>query len=370
MPHSLPAVRRPLIARVADRCGRTVRSLEGRAQPIIGDHLDRGELAARCAASPRYNGYLSLEPGLTYIATGAGGLISCAQSGRSAFAVGGVHGEGRDYEDVVREFVRRAQAARVRRALLFPVASDEVDRLNTLGFRSIQTGAEAVVSTAEFTLAGRAFADLRQMRNRAARRHGVSVVEVHPDAHRAVLLEIWREWLAHRPAQHQMTLLIGSPSLDHPDDRRYFAAFDGDGAMVAFATMTPGFGGAAGGVDVMARRADAPAGTMDLLLSEAILALKADGVARVSLGACPMYSTHRPERAMARHLQLVFTTLYRSQLGNRVFGFQSLPAFKGKFAPSWHPTYLAAWPRMGAWPLYVGCGMWGLFGPPWRDPSH
>jgi len=72
-------------------------------------------------------------------------------------------------------------------------------------------------------------------------------------------------------------------------------------------------------------------------------------------------------------LRGIFWYLYRSYLGNKLFNFRSLHQYKIKFAPEWKTVYMAAWPRVSARALYVGCGMWGLFGPPWRihvDPDE
>ena len=61
-------------------------------------------------------------------------------------------------------------------------------------------------------------------------------------------------------------------------------------------------------------------------------------------------------------LRAFMAFLFRSSIGQRLFGFRQLFHFKNKFAPQWEPVYLAGWPRMGFWSMYAGGRMWGLFG--------
>lgn len=318
-------------------------------------------LAELVARSPRANGYLSLEPGL-HRYTGRDGAVTWAAGRRTAFAVGGLHVNG-DLGTLASDFRESLRGHGFRRALVFPVAEDERAGLVAARFESLMVGVEAFVDAADFTLAGKRFADLRQMTNRAANRHKVTVGERTASAMQQAR-EVYPQWLAERQVGHRMRLLIGTPSFDRPFARRYFVASVGD-EPVAFVTLTPGWGGDAWGVDVMARAPSAPAGAMELLLTRAMQTLFSEGIARVSLGACPMADAGiQPTGRDRRVLRWLFRWLYRSRLGNRFFPFRSLTAFKSKFAPRWEPVYIGGWPSIGPWSLYVGCRMWGLFGPP------
>ncbi|MCA9572677.1 MAG: hypothetical protein KC656_32785, partial [Myxococcales bacterium] len=76
-------------------------------------------------------------------------------------------------------------------------------------------------------------------------------------------------------------------------------------------------------------------------------------------GACPMAGVpFDPRRPV---LTAIFRLLYGTWLGNRVFGFRNLVRFKDKLAPRWEPVHFAARPGLGAWALYQGCRMWGLY---------
>ena len=70
------------------------------------------------------------------------------------------------------------------------------------------------------------------------------------------------------------------------------------------------------------------------------------------------------------YLRRIFRLLHHGFVGKRLFNFQSLVRFKAKFRPRWEPVYIAGWPKIGIWSLYLSCRMWGLFGAPAIDPPH
>ncbi|TNF25882.1 MAG: DUF2156 domain-containing protein [Deltaproteobacteria bacterium] len=326
-----------------------------------------GELAAIVRHSPRGNAYLSLEPDLRTFATDDGAL-TWAAAPRHALSVGGVHVTG-DGTRLLTDFRDALSEARFSKVMLFPVAAAERRLVRSAGFRSLMVGAEAFVDTATFTLAGRKHADLRQMVNRGKKRYGVTVHEVDPRRVAASLDHLYHHWLDGRPLADPMALLIGTPCFDRPLGRRYFAARSADRPdAVAFVTVTPGWDGRGWGVDVMAREPDAPAGAMDVLLTEVITRLADEGVEVVSLGACPMAERTALPRRDSRFLRAIFRWLYRSSLGNGLFPFQSLALYKDKFRPRWEAVHIASWPKLNAWSLYAGCRMWGLFGRPPLTP--
>ncbi len=361
--------RAPLLARVLDAPGATLDRVCRSATPFGAWAEESSRLAAVVGESSRANAYLSLEPGLRLFEQRSGACLTFAMSRRHAFAVGGLHGPKEDMPELLRTFRSAATEAGVRRCLLFPVADGELRAVHGGGFRTIPVGAEAVVVPRVFAAttgrAGRAFADLRQMLNRARKRYHLTAVELTPHEAAAVGRATVGRWLAGRPLHTRMRLLVGTPCFDAPHARRYFACLSpGRDGAVALITVTPGFGGLGGGLDVMARAPDAPAGAMELVVSHAIEAAAASGWETFSLGACPMYlpGDHRPRGLRQRALLRAFDAIYRSRLLNRLFHFQNLVRFKRKFAPEWRTVHLGASPSVGVGALYAGCRMWGLFG--------
>ena len=348
-----------------DLPGRFVQAVSRRPGPLPAAELTHGELARTVVASPRANAYLSLEPGL-HPWKSEDGVLTWAAAGKVAFVVGGVHGQG-DPRQLLRAFYADACAAGFRQVLLFPVSADERAVVADAGFGSLMVGAEAFVDPTTFSMSGKAKADLRQMVNRATKRYGLRADELCPEGAAADVGPVYRDWLADRKTGHQMLLLVGRPAFGRPEGRRYFAVHDADGAPTALVVLTPAWSGGGYGVDVMAREPDGPAGAMDLLLTHVIRVLADEGVHTLSLGASPMAERCDPPADDSRLLRPAFRFLYRSSLGNRLFGFESLARYKDKFDPHWEPVYFGGAPSCGVRALYAGCRMWGLFGPPPLD---
>jgi len=329
----------------------------------LGERFDRG-VAAPAEPSPQAlfemvqasachpESRLALEDGLRHVVV-ADHVLGYQLRGSTAFAIGGVNATG-DAKRVLLSAYARLSG--VRRRLVFPLRQTELRAAVHCGFSPVQVGVEGVLDLVDLRFAGKPYATVRNMRNRANRR-GVQVREVDPDAHRDALTRVHDDWLQSKRPSWRMKLLVGSPSLHQPLDRRYLAAFH-DGVIVSFITLLPGAPGQ-WGLDVMARSPASPAGTMDLLLHDAAVLLRDEGAKTLSLGACPMAGVTAHGRG--RPLRALFRFLYRSRLGNQLFGFRNLFEFKQKFRPRWEPVYFAASPRLGVWSLYEGCRMWGLY---------
>jgi phosphatidylglycerol lysyltransferase len=312
------------------------------------------------ARAPRANGALSLEPGLR-IFGGPSGAVTWAGSGRTAFAAGGVLGENR--EGMLRGFSSSLKAAGYRRALLFPLQEDEREACQAGHFPSIHVGMEAFLTNETFGLAGKRYVDLRQMLNRAKKRHGLAVWEVHPPKGREGLEALHGRWLLTRPTWKPMALVVGSPCFDAPLGRRYFAVgAQGSGVAQAFITVTPGWSGDGWGLDVMARDPGASAGAMELVITETIGRLFDEGANLFSLGAAPLYPGPGKAAGGSHRLERIMGWIYRNALANRFFHFKALARFKMKFAPQWEPVYIGMWPKPSFRALYGACRMWGLFG--------
>lgn len=366
----LAAPRTPLLASVLDLPGRLADGLTSAARAEeVGAPIPEPEVLARvaahAAAAPRANAYLALEPGLR-IFEHEGASFAWAGARRHAFAVGGLLAadEGAAARGL-RRFRAALGAAGYRRGLLFPVSDAELPILAEAGWSALPVGAEAIVLLPSFSLAGKRHADLRQMVNRARKRHDVVAREVDAETARRSGAPVFARWLAARPVPAQMRLLVGTPCFEAPFGRRYFLAERlGTQEVMALVTVTPGSFGQVAGIDVMARAPDAPAGTMDLLITHVAERLRDEGLDALSLGACPMAVAAAPARGPRERLYLrLFSFIYRSRTLSRLFHFEHLARFKQKFDPEWRTVHLGGWPRIGARSLYAGCRMWGLFGP-------
>ncbi len=319
---------------------------DGPSVPALADVA----LRERIRAEARWpEAQLALEPQLQVHTDGAG-VLGYEVRGSTVFGIGGLNTA--DVPSLLRSFVASAGKG-ARRHLLFPVREEERAAVHDAGFGTLQVGVEGWLDLTDLTWSGRRYQHVRHLRNKA-QRLGVTCAEVDPATVAVELSAIHADWLRSKRPSWRMKLLVGSPGLDRPGDRRYFAART-EGRVEAFLTLLPGADGQ-WGIDVMCRRPDGAKGTMEHLILHATSCLQAEGAATLSLGPCPMADVVSPG-----FLGGVFRALYGSRLGNQLFGFQNLHVFKQKFRPRWEPVYFAAAPRLGIFELYAGCRMWGLY---------
>jgi len=111
-----------------------------------------------------------------------------------------------------------------------------------------------------------------------------------------------------------------------------------DGAIVAFANLWTSAAKAELSIDLMRFGPAAPRGTMDFLFVALMLWGRTEGYARFNLGMAPFSGFE--ERALAPTWTKLGSLLFR--VGENLYNFQGLRQYKEKFAPEWHPRYLAA----------------------------
>jgi len=87
-------------------------------------------------------------------------------------------------------------------------------------------------------------------------------------------------------------------------------------------------------LDLMRKRKDAVAGTMDFLLSHSLMQLKEMQYAEASLANAPLASVTAPRRRLEKGVALLFENM------NAFYGYKNLFQFKKKFAPRWEGRYL------------------------------
>lgn len=351
------------MARLLDFPGGIEDALFRRELELEGPGLAAFQVVDEVRRSPRANAFLALEPRLRRVRIRRH-VFGLSIFRSNVFVVGGIHGREDGMVEALVELRRWLASLGARRILIVPISEEERRPVEEAGFGAIQVAAEGLIEPASFDLSGGAMADLRQMHNRARRRFELDVVEVDPE-HRADARrwqQTYHDWLRKRPGGREMGLLVGTPCMEEPLGRRYFATTQPRrDVFPAVLSLTPGWDGAGFGVDIMARDEAGPPGAMDLLLIESIRRLGDEGVKRFSLGSSPMAAVPGEKLIAPTHLRLLMTFLFESSLGQRIFGFRHLFRYKNKFRPRWQRIYLAGWPRMGFWSLYTGGRLWGLF---------
>jgi phosphatidylglycerol lysyltransferase len=276
------------------------------------------------------------------------GQVHYALSGRTVFAVGA---EGLEPE-LLAEWARCMGANGARRQLVFPLASWQIDSLVQKGFETMKVGEEAEVFLPTYDLQGPRLSNLRRMLRRADA-GGLTVIlsdHLPPQAHR-----LEQSWRAQAKQVRRMGLLVGA---DQAANQDIFALVrDAEDRLVAWVQARPGFDGGGFGIDNMVRHPDAPPGAIELAINSLLKARRQAGDRWFSLGAVPLRGV-RFERPL---LGPICIALRETKLGNSLFSFSGLSAFKDKFSPRWRCVFIADYHRLNALSLYEGCRLWGLF---------
>ncbi len=206
---------------------------------------------------------------------------------------------------------------------------------DSLHFRLIRLGCEAIIDLDGFRLAGRDRAELRHALARAGRA-GLSLMEL-PGARawaafRAELEAVSRNWLG-RSGAPQMGFSLGG--LDTLRDPRILVslAVTSEGRVEAFASWLPVPATRRWTLDLMRRRHDATYGATTALIAHAALEARERNLAGLSLGLVPFHL--EPEDAAAYPLRLAYGWL------GGMWHSRSLHHFKAKFLPRWESRYVA-----------------------------
>jgi phosphatidylglycerol lysyltransferase len=236
---------------------------------------------------------------------------------------------------------------------LFQARPERLPMYRSLGWRALHIGEDPILWTDRFTLEGSAMGDVR----RATRKLEASGIEVRhfvpglnpfDSAHSGGLVDQLRqissEWLAERRGG-EMGFSMGRFD-PHRLSREWVAvAWDKTRQRaIAFMTWVPIWARRGWALDLMRRRGDAPAGSMEFLIAKSVEAAKERGDALLSLSLSPLAMVDGaegkaagdeafdkgPERARAFLMQHLA----------RFYEFEGLFRWKEKFNPAFEDRYL------------------------------
>ncbi len=151
------------------------------------------------------------------------------------------------------------------------------------------------------------------------------------------LRRVLGEWLANKPIP-SLHFLVEPQTLSHLRDKRIFVAERG-GVPVGFLNAAPVPARNGWLTEQFVRGANAPNGTVELLVDNAVRALAASGAEYVTMGLVPL-SSHHADPAYRNPLWLRLLIAWVRAHGRRFYNFAGLEAFKMKFNPDdWEPIY-------------------------------
>jgi phosphatidylglycerol lysyltransferase len=263
------------------------------------------------------------------------GLIAYATRGSVALACGDPLAADENFEGSIREYMDHCRRNGWT-PCIYEASEAQLPVYQKLGLRALKLAEEALIDLREFTLSGNKRAGLRAMVNKAAKT-GMGVMRYDARAKRDAVIDeqlesISAEWLAEKRLP-EMGFTLGRFSLEAIEEIPVFIVLM-DNAVKAFCSWLPYRDGRAVVLDLMRKRKDTVAGTMDFLLAESLLQLKAEGLDEASLSNAPLANVGDPHGTLDRGVALLFEKM------NSFYGYKNLFQFKKKFSPRWEGRYL------------------------------
>jgi phosphatidylglycerol lysyltransferase len=234
---------------------------------------------------------------------------------------------------------------------LFQARPERLPIYRGLGWRALHIGEDPILWTDRFTLEGSAMGDVR----RATRKLEASGFEVchfvpgitpfHPAEAGDLgeqLRRISGEWIAaHRGEERGFSMGRFDP---HRLPREWLAvARDrASGRAEAFVTWVPIWARRGWALDLMRRRASAPAGVMEFLIAKSVEAAKerGDALLSLSLSALAMVDDADAKGDTASSGGQERARAFLMQHLARFYGFEGLFRWKEKFQPAFEDRYL------------------------------
>jgi len=288
-----------------------------------------------CAWIDHPSGYLALSlRNERFGLPGEPGFIAYREQGGHLVAFGGVHAPASNRGRLLDMFL--CEAERRRKVALFVQVREEAIPLFLERRMSVnQCGASLSLDLADYSFAGGAKRCLRRMIGRA-RRAGVRSLELGVDTPSdatvfAQLHAITRSWLTNK-RKVELDFMIGELGMPGDPSRRIFLALDNTGRTIGFLTCVPVWGQMPGYLLDLGRcRPNAPSGTTELVIAEAIRKLMREGVAFLHLGFVPFIFSGEEYPVANKTVAWLGGMLRRH--GQAVYPAESQLAYKLKWGP-------------------------------------
>jgi len=317
---------------------RMVRALARRfSEPDPTDEL------LRLQSSYGYNAHslVSITPGAqTWTMPGIDGAIIYGKFGRVWLAAGDPIGKPEDIKALTKGFMAAASGAR--RIAAFVPATESFARIGVeTGLSAIKIGAAPYFDLRHWQPRGNCAKKLRAGVNRALR-GGVRVVliESFDGELRKETVDLCLKWLSTRRAEATFGWLLALDPFLNADRKKVFAARDEDNRLVGLLAASPIPARDGWYLEDVLRVPDAPQGTADLLVFEALQQLKAAGATMATLGTAPL-ATEGVDGVSTRDHPVIERALsLASKRLSAFYDFEGVRRFKGKFVASrWESEY-------------------------------
>jgi phosphatidylglycerol lysyltransferase len=264
-------------------------------------------------------------------------FLMYAKRGRNWLALYDPVGPRAEWKELIHRFVALADA-HGGRAAFYQVRPETLPLYLDAGLTLLKLGEEACIRLPEFHLKGGSRAHLRYALKRGER-DGLSAEVIGPDAiatATSALDAISAAWLGDRRGR-EMGFSVASFGPAALKSQSVMIVRQ-HGRPVAFAAFMTTDLHTEATVGAMRHLPDASPYAMEYLFTKLALHLKEAGFSTLSLGMAPL--SGMAPTPLARLWHHIAHLLWR--YGGRIYNFQGLRSFKGKFQPTWEPRYLAA----------------------------
>ncbi len=269
-----------------------------------------------------------LEPGFRYWFQGDHACVAYVDTGRAWVAAGAPIAAEQELEATADAFVEAARLAG-RRVVLF--ATEQ--RFRAKRFDSLLIGQQPIWDPRSWNEVVQSAPRLREQFRRA-RAKGVAVQRLPPHAvdegspERREIERLIERWMGEKPMP-PMGFLVRVHPFAFASERRLFTA-RASGKLVGFLSAVPVYERGGWFVEDLIRAPDAPNGTVDVLIDEAMRTAGAERSTYFTLGLAPLSGAVEFWLGAAR------------RYGSALYDFSGLHAFKSKFKPrQWAPIYLS-----------------------------
>lgn len=300
--------------------------------------LDPTEELLRLQSVYGYNAHslVSIAPGArSWSTAGIDGAIIYSDFGKVWLAAGDPLARPEDINRLLRGFIAGARKAN-RSAAFVPATERFAREALQLGFSAIKVGAAPYFDLKTWDPRGNRAKKMRAGINQASRaRVRIEFVESFSEALKTETAELCLCWLKTRPSATTFGWLLAlDPSL-RADRKRLFAARNSQGLLVGFLAASPIPARDGWYLEDVLRRPDAPPGTADLLVVEALRRLRKEGASVATLGTAPLAEEGVDEISTHDHPLVERALLLAAERLEAFYSFEGLRRFKAKFAPSW-----------------------------------
>ncbi len=270
-----------------------------------------------------------------YFSPSGRSVIAYVPKGRGAIALGDPIGPADDIKDVLVGFQQFCQRNDWYPAF-YQTLPTHLDLYQSLGFKAVKIGEEAIVDLNAFTMQGKAGKPLRNAVNRMTKLG--HRVDFHTPPISDELLQELRsvsdEWLQMRRGSEKR-FSLGWFDENYLRECEIAVVRTPTGDISAFANVVPEYQLNEITIDLMRRRQSVEHGTMEFLFISLFQHFKEQGYDGFNLGLSPLAGVG--ETPASPRLEKALRYLYEHL--NQFYNFKGLHEFKEKFHPRWEPRY-------------------------------